>query len=307
MKNITFILLTSFWISGLSSCKEQASTQIEQVPVVSVKAALVQQGDIESTLSLSGKTIYLKKNLVISPIAGYVVGNNIKLGDEVKKNDVLFEIQTKESRALQNGDNPDGKIGFLKVLASSDGIISELNINETGAYVVEGGLLCNIVENRDLLVQVNVPFEYNTLVKKGTDCKIFLSDGTSLDGDIYQVLPVIDEMNQTQNVLIKPIQNTTGAIRQLPENLNLQVQFILARHSKALLIPKAALMTNETQKEFWVMKIVDDSIAIKFPVIPGIQNDSIIEILSSDLKNGDLVISEGAYGLADSTVVKIER
>jgi hypothetical protein len=66
-------------------------------------------------------------------------------------------------------------------------------------------------------------------------------------------------------------------------------------------------MTNETQNEFWVMKVIMDSIAIKIPVIRGIENDSLSEIISPLLRKNDLIISEGAYGLPDSTIVKINR
>ena len=66
-------------------------------------------------------------------------------------------------------------------------------------------------------------------------------------------------------------------------------------------------MTNETQSEFWVMKINGGNLAVKVPVKRGIENDSVVEVSSPDLKMNDLLISEGAYGLADSTIVKIEK
>jgi hypothetical protein len=55
------------------------------------------------------------------------------------------------------------------------------------------------------------------------------------------------------------------------------------------------------------MKVIMDSIAIKIPVIRGIENDSLSEIISPLLRKNDLIISEGAYGLPDSTIVKINR
>ena len=66
-------------------------------------------------------------------------------------------------------------------------------------------------------------------------------------------------------------------------------------------------MTNETQSEFWVMKIIDSNLAVKINVVRGIENDSIVEISSPDLHIDDLLISEGAYGLSDSTIVKIKK
>ena len=213
-------------------------------------------GEIEKTVSLNGKTVFLKKNAVVSPISGYVLKMLVKFGDKVQKNQLLFEVQTKESKALEN--TITGNAGIIKIIAPASGTINALNINSTGSYVMEGAELCNIIENKDLLVQVNVPFEYNSLARPGTKCNLFLADNTTFVGIIFQVMPNIDEANQTQQILIKPRTN-----RPLPENLNLTVQLVQAKHNYSCLVPRNTLMTNETQTEYWVMKIVKDKISIE--------------------------------------------
>jgi len=150
------------------------------------------------------------------------------------------------------------------------------------------------------MVQLNLPFEFNSLVKKGTKCTLILGEDTKFEGTVYQILPTVDEANQTQQILIKPQTN-----KKLPENLNLAVEILKARHSNSCLIPRNAVMTNETQTDFWVMKVVNKNLAIKVPITKGIENDNVVEALSSGLTNSDVVISEGAYGLNDSTVVKV--
>lgn len=300
MKSITILLLIAFVFIAISSCRQQVTVGRVQTPVVSVKTIAIKTGDIESSLSLNGKTIYLKKNTIISPISGYIVKMNIRYGDKVKKNDILFEIQTKENKALENSGTMEGNAGIIKVTASSDGLVDELNISGTGYYITEGSTLCTISEYEDLIVLVNVPYEYNTIVKTGSECKITLSDHSGFNGTVYRKMPTMNEVSQTQNVLIKP-----DTKRELPENLNLTVIFITAKHTGSFLVPKEAVMTNETQTQFWIMKIISDSLAVKIPVQPGIVNDSIIEILSSGLSENDLAICEGAYGLPDSTVVRI--
>ncbi|MHB9142091.1 MAG: efflux RND transporter periplasmic adaptor subunit [Paludibacter sp.] len=297
MRNIIFIFTVILLTLALSSCTKKVTTEADQTTVVSVKTTPVLFGDIENTVSLNGKTIFLKKNSVASPISGYILKTHVKFGDKVQKNDVLFEIQTKENKALEITNS-----GIINVVSPSNGTVNALNINETGAYIMEGTELCSIVENKNLMVQVNVPFEYNSLVRPGTKCKLLLADNTSFDGRIFQVLPNIDEANQTQQVLIKPKTN-----RALPENLNLMVQLVQSKKNQTCLVPKNAVMTNESQTEFWVMKIVNDNLAVKTPVAIGIENDKLVEILSTDLNKNDLIISEGAYGLTDSTTVKIEK
>lgn len=296
MKKLTLLYLVIF----MFSCKQHGTVNDEKPSLVSVKTVTVKQGNIENKISLNGKTVYLERNTIVAPIAGYIVKTNVKFGDKVQKNEILFEIQTKESKALENTEIIALKSGIVKVLASFSGIINELNITEAGGYIAEGSPLCNIVVNDNLLVQVNVPFEYNSLLKPGTKCILILPDNTRVAGAVSQILPFMDETNQTQNILIKPMSN-----RQLPENLSLIVQFVTDKHLLSCLVPREAMMTNETQSEFWVMKIVKDSVAIKIPIVKGIENDSIVEVLSADLTKDDWIISEGAYGLPDSTVVRI--
>lgn len=302
MKLTTLILYSFILIWILFSCQQRETTENTQAPLVSVKTTLIKQGPIENYISFNGKTVYLKKNTIVSPIAGYITKMNVKYGDKVQKNDVLFEIQTREHRALENTGALNVNFSNIKVTASSDGTINELNISETGGYVMEGSSLCSIVENKNLMVLVNVPFEYNRLLKDNVKCQLFLSDDSSIKGHVYKTMPMINETDQTQKVLIQP---ETGTL--LPENLNLLIQFVKEKHLNSFLVVKEAVMSNETQTEFWIMKVINENLAIKVPVLKGIENDSLVEISSPDIRINDLVIREGAYALVDSTQVNIVK
>ena len=73
-----------------------------------------------------------------------------------------------------------------------------------------------------------------------------------------------------------------------------------------MLVDKKAVLTDEVQEDFWVLKIVNNK-ALKVPIVKGFDDGQNIEISSSLLKIGEAVIIEGGYGLSDSTVVKIEK
>ena len=300
MRNISLLLSLCCMALVLNSCAKKETKEEEQTHVVTVKTAKVKFGEIDNKVSFNGKTIYLKKNLVVSPLSGYVQKISVKFGETVKKGQLLFEIQTKENKALESTDS--GNMGIIKVYSPTNGVISTLNMTASGAYAMEGASLCTVAENNDVMVQLNLPFEFNSLVHTGTTCTLILGEDTKFEGTVSQILPTIDEANQTQQILIRPHTN-----KRLPENLNLSVEIIKTRHIKGCLIPRDAIMTNETQTVFWVMKIVDNKLAIKVPVLKGIENDNEVEVLSSGLTDSDLVITEGAYGLNDSTVVKIEK
>jgi len=300
MRNISFLFSICIMSFILSSCAQKEAKEEEQIHVVTVKTTPVKFGDIDNILSFNGKTIYLKKNLVVAPISGYIRKMKVKFGDSVKKGELLFQIQTKENKALESSNAVN--IGIINVISPSNGVVSILNITTSGAYIVEGASLCTVSENRDVMVQLNLPFEFNSLIKTGTKCRLVLDDDNKFDGTIYQILPTVDEANQTQQILIKPHTN-----KQLPENLNLEVEILKARHSKSCLIPRSAVMTNETQTEFWVMKVINNKLALKVPFTKGIENDNTVEAIASGLTISDVVISEGGYGLSDSTVVKVVK
>jgi multidrug efflux pump subunit AcrA (membrane-fusion protein) len=226
---------------------------------------------------------------------------NIKYGDNVSEGKVLFEIQTRENKALQQ-NGTDGGFGKIEVQATTSGMVNEPVTLGEGAYVTEGTPLCILTDINDLMVKVNVPYENHNIVSKGVRCRLFLPDQTQVEGTVSLVRPFVDDISQTQEVLIKPL-----SLRPLPENMNLTASLLNTESPETQLLPKNALLTNETQDEFWIMKIVDDSIAMIVTVETGIKNDSLVEILSPILNPEDVFILEGGYGLEDSSFVTIVR
>jgi len=152
------------------------------------------------------------------------------------------------------------------------------------------------------MIKVNVPFEYHNYVRAGEKCSIYLSDNSVIDGTVSRILPLVDEASQTQTALIKP-----EAGRSLPEKLNMIVKFTGKKHLQTFLVSKSSLMTDETQSQFWVMRVESGNRAIKVPVDRGIENDSIVEISSPSLNVADRIITDGAYGLPDSSVIETAK
>ena len=300
MKASLKILLFSCLVYTADSCMQENSMQPTSLPSINVSVDTVRTGTIIKTVNFQGTTVYLKKNEILAPISGYITEMNAQFGAAVTEKEVLFRIRTRESTILENDSSMNNNMGSVAVLSSTEGIINALNVNGTGVYVVEGNPLCSIVENKDFVVRLNVPYVYHNLVRKDMACKIHLPDNTSIDGIIEDILPTVESADQTQQVLVKP-----QTPRLLPENLNVTVQLTDRIHEQSLLVPKSAVMANETQDEFWVMKIMHDTLAIQIPVEKGIEQDNTVEVRSSELNINDMIISEGAYGLPDSSIVKI--
>ncbi len=307
MKSSPILILTAVGLLIVSSCMNKQAEQADDliVPRAAVSVTKPVLGGIDNRLILNGKTVLYKKNQEPAPISGYVTAVHIQFGDRVKAGQVLFEMETPESKALEQSGSENASItdfGKIKVRASSPGIVSEPPVYGTGAFVSEGTVLCTIADLNNMLVRVNVPFEYHQIIKQGGDCLLQLPDHTQYPGKVITVQPFIEESSQTQEVLVKP-----SGTPAWPENMNLTVSFLKDHREGSLLLPKKALLTNETQDEFWVMKLLNDSLAVKVPVETGIMNDSLIEIISGRIGIDDTIILEGGYGLEDSSLVTIVR
>ena len=152
------------------------------------------------------------------------------------------------------------------------------------------------------MFQLSVPFEQNKYVYIGENCSLLLPDSTIVSGTITSKLASVDAVSQTQNYVIKP-----NSSRYLPENLVATVQITKNAKQHAQVVDKNCVLTDETVENFWVMKLINDSIAVKVPIIKGISTDTHVEILSPKFSKDDRLINTGNYGLPDTANVKITQ
>jgi len=237
----------------------------------------------------------------MAPISGYVISVNSKLGDWVKKGSLLFKIQTKESKALQNSKiATSDDFGIIPVYASASGFINALNISDADVYISEGNAMATIVKDKNLAIQANVPFQYNKLLNSAKTVEIVLPNKEVKMATFYKTMPVVDPVSQTQQVFFK-----LSDYMVLPENLNVLINFSKQEKGITTILPKGAVLTNETQDEFWILKVTQDSLAIRTLIIKGLENYENVEIISPLLNLSDVIVKNGGYGLLDSTKVKI--
>jgi uncharacterized NAD(P)/FAD-binding protein YdhS len=83
------------------------------------------------------------------------------------------------------------------------------------------------------------------------------------------------------------------------------VKVVKSEKNNTASLPKSALLTDETQSEFWVMKMIDSSTAVKVPITQGIETGDKVEILSPPFSPNDKIVVTGNYGLPDTAKVKI--
>jgi len=304
MKNRNFhkLLLPLILSIFIVSCKEQAEGEQMQTPKVQVKTTNIKYGYLPDNIELSGKTIYLSKSNIVAPISGYITKVKVRQGDRVQKGKLLFEIQSPESYVMQQKDSVKSSYGLIKIYAPTSGIISGLNIMHPGVYVDKAAVMTIIIASNNLKVQVQVPFEYHKYTRLGNNCKIILPDSTVIKGTFSKILPKINELSQTEKVLANLNTNTF-----IPENMIVKILVDKSLQHKSQIIDRNCLLSDALMNNFWVMKLINDSVAVRVPVSIGNQTHEQIELLSPQFTEQDQIINEGAYGLGDTSFVEIVK
>jgi len=147
---------------------------------------------------------------------------------------------------------------------------------------------------------MQMPFEMRANVKQGQTVTLTLPDNEKIKGTVASFMPAVDTASQTQGVVIK-----IDANKLIPENLVAKAQLVRTAKQNAASLPKSAVLSNETQTEFWVMKLINPTTAVKTPVTKGIEIGDRVEILSPKFSKDDKIVVSGNYGLDDTAKVKI--
>jgi len=273
---------------------------VSQTPVTVTgvdNSALIDYVDLNATSTT------LQKNYVKSNANGYVQEVNAQLGQNVSKGQVLFTIKTKEAQTIGNSinvlDTTFKFSGVNKIKASAPGYISLLS-HQAGDYVQDGEQLAIISDRSSFIFLMQLPYELRQYVQTGQNVDLTLPGGTKITGRVNSFMPTVDTVAQTQGVVIK-----VNPDRQIPENLVAKARIVKSSKSNSQSLPKSAILANETQTDFWVMKLINDSTAIKVPVKEGLQSGDRVEILSPKFSGKDRIVISGNYGLPDTAKVKI--
>src|SRR5690606_13453641 len=183
IKNITILLLLLITMG----CKKAVETKTTKKVPIAVSVVNVQQNDIAEYLTFNGVTQYQKKENIRSNVTGYISYMPFKVGDHIGLGQTFASLRTKEQDALKEAVKIDSSlakfIGPIRIASNAKGIITVLNVTNND-YVAEGDILATIVQPKSLVVQVNVPYEYEGAVKVGSICEIVLQNGETLTAKI---------------------------------------------------------------------------------------------------------------------------
>ena len=297
------ISLLTVIIALATSCNQTtAPSEKAQAIITPVTITPVIFKSVTSTVELPAVTTFMNKSIIRATTTGTIEKISVTQGDYISANQLLFEIRTREAMALNNTMGNDTSLtfkGLINIKSPKEGIISSVSYQK-GDFVQEGDGLAIISEQNSRVFILDVPFELDKFVEKNRKCTIILPDNRHVKGTITGKLPEMNIETQTIRYVVKP--TVTG---RLPGNLIANVSLVRSTNEKALVLPKKAVLGDETQTEFWVMKLINDSIAVKVAVSKGFENNEEIEITVPVFLPSDRMVLTGNYGLPDTARISI--
>jgi len=288
----------------LNSCKTNTKEEAEINSIKTpVSTEVLRSVTMDEFVTLQALSAYTKKETVRASSSGYIVSLKRTLGEKIKAGELILQIKTKEASALKSlpQDSALHIIGLIEIKANSDGIISQMDHHQ-GDFISEGDALLTMSQPRSLVFYLKVPFSERASIHPGESYPLLFPDGKRITGKVTRLLTTIEAGSQSEDYLIEP-----QSSEMIPENLWIQVKIKKLSHKGSYSLPKECVQSNEAQTEFWVMRILNDSLAIRVNIKKGIESDSLTEILFPRFKPEDKFVSKGSYGLSDTARIEIVK
>lgn len=192
-----------------------------------------------------------------------------------------------------------------KVIASIDGIVSDVTIKESD-YVMPSTVAMVIEDSDNLQVITNIN-EYD--IKK-----ISLGQEVIVKSDGYEeeYIGKVSKIDSSAKVIVSGQSKETVvevAITfdkkpdQLKPNFSVNLEIVTNKVENALVVPYEALYEDQ-DKQTYVFRVGEDTVANKVHVVKGIQGDLNVEIKAEGLKVDDTVVLNPTDELKDGDKVK---
>lgn len=298
-------IMVAFASLLLSSCKSSSGESEEESPEgkVPVTVTSANYTTMVDGVELNATSVFLLKTNVKSNANGYLQEVNVQLGQQIEKGKRMFVIKSKEAHSIGNSlaslDPSLHFSGLISIPSPGTGYVTQFAY-QPGDYVQDGEILATISDASSLVFMLELPYELKPFLPQNKTLQLVLPDGQKLSGTIARAMPSVDPVSQTQSYVIK-----VSPASAIPENLVAKVMFVKSVKKGAVSLPKDAIVTDETQSNFWIMKMVDRNTAVKVIVKKGIETSERVEILNPILKPTDKILLTGNYGLPDTAKVTI--
>ncbi len=195
-------------------------------------------------------------------------------------------------------ENAQAQLSYSEIRSPIDGLVTDRPLFP-GEMASTGTPLMTVMDLSQVVARARIPASQAAELRVGDRARLSVpGKGKPVPAKVTVVSPAVDPNSTTVQVWVQ----ARNPGDQLKPGSTVTVAVIAEKVPDALVIPRSALLSEPGQGTS-VMVIGSDSRAHQTKVLTGIKQGARIQI-TQGLKEGELVVSEGAYGLPDGTKVK---
>jgi membrane fusion protein (multidrug efflux system) len=257
-----------------------------------------------------------------APSAGVVTKVNVAEGQPVTKGDVLVELNTQlaeqeaerqkklyaqQNTSLKNLQEAEAQLDLLRVTAPLSGTVVRVNV-KPGQAVDLTTVVAEVMDLNRLAVSAEIPSAEAKDLKTGEEAQISGTGFQPVNGldarptpaEILSVSPTVNKDNDT--VLVRALLPKDSGLR--PGQF-VSLRIVTAVHTNCLAAPIESVVTDENGKS--VIALVKDGEAAQMAVKTGLRENGLVEVFAPGIKEGDVVVTVGAYGLPEKTKIRVQN
>jgi HlyD family secretion protein len=197
--------------------------------------------------------------------------------------------------------NSEAQLSYSEVHSPINGVITDRPLYP-GEMASTSTPLLTVMDISQIIAKAHIPQSDALLLHRGDAASISLAGlEKPVSGKVSLISPALDPNSTTVEIWVQ----AANADQQLRPGMSAQVSITAQTVKDALVVPASALL-NAKEDTAQVMVVDAQSQAQNRDVKIGIQSGTGVQIVSG-LKPGEMIVTQGAYGLPDKTKVKIEK
>jgi HlyD family secretion protein len=210
-----------------------------------------------------------------------------------------FEGQLSSAKGKYLG--AQAQLGYSEIRSPIDGVVTDRALY-AGEMPAAGMPLITVMDLSRVTARAHIPQRDAALLKVGDPATIQVPGlDKPAEGKVTLVSPALDPNSTTVEVWV---QAKNDKDHSLKPGASVQLSMVSETVPDALVVPAVAVLTAPDGTST-VMVIGADQKAHQTAVKVGIRQDENVQIVDG-LKEGQSVVSTGAYGLPDNTKVSVE-
>ncbi len=292
-KNVGFVIIaTGVALMTFMGCtkKEETVVQKEQETIFAVNAFKTSEGDLNGYLEFGGDVQAVSSVDVLPDTAGKLSRVFVSIGDTVKKDQVIAEV---------DASRPGMNYSASPVKAPISGTLTSFSPS-VGSTVAPSMSMGKVSSTNQLEVKTSVAERFVSKIALGQKATLTFDayPGEIFTAKVTQVSPVLDISTRTMAVSLQmdPPNN------KIKVGMYSRIKLVTDQKANVIVIPYSAVVTRAGNTVVFVADS-ENKVSIQ-PVTVGIRVDDKVEIISG-LVPEQLVVTKGQSLLDNGTKVNI--